>query len=119
MCIAYLYILHMYLIEEESMALTAKAAIKKFYMELLMRLPLDNAIFFGMAKAADLFPLGTADSIAAEHTRAEKVFYFLQHVVEPRADDYLPKLLKVMKQFEDDDVIKLADEIQAAIKLCT
>ena len=54
-------------------------------------------MFSGEARKADLFPLGTAASIEAKPTRVEKVAYFLQHVVEPGADDYLPKLLKVMK----------------------
>ena len=69
-----------------------------------------------MANTADLFPLGTAATIAAKTTRAEKVSYFLQHVVEPGADDYLPKLLKVMRDSKMDNAVKLAGEIQAAME---
>ena len=83
-------------------------------MELLQHLPLENDIFFAMAKQADLLPLDTGDSIAAEPTRAKKVSYFLQHVVEPGAEQYLPKLLKVMKESKFANVVKLADDIQAA-----
>ena len=99
-----------------TMSLSAKDIIKKFNVKLLEQLPLDDPIFFGMAKAADLFPLGTADSIAAECTRAKKVTYFLQHVVEPEADDYLPKLLKVMKDSKIAGLKKLANELQVAME---
>ena len=98
------------------MPLSAKDAIKKFNVKLLEELPLENPIFFGMCKTADLFPLGTADGIAAKPTRADKVAYFLQHVVEPGADDYLPKLLKVMKDSKFDNVVELAGKIEAAMK---
>ena len=98
------------------MALSAKNAIKKFNVKLLQKLPLDEEIFFGMAKKANLFPGGNAESIAAEPTRAKKVAYFLQHVIEPGADSYLPKLLEVMKEFDDHNVNDLADEIQGVIE---
>ena len=101
---------------EGTMPLSAKDTIRKFNVKLLEQLPLDNPIFFGMAKAADLFPLGTAADIEAKPTRAEKVTYFLQHVVEPGANDYLPKLLKVMKESKNTSVIKLADELQVAME---
>ena len=104
--------IHNYLYVEGNI-ISAKDAIKKFNTELLEELPLDNPMFSGEAKKADLFPPGTAASIAAMLTRAEKVAYFLQHVVEPGADDYLPKLLKVMKDSKVDNVVKLADKIQA------
>ena len=99
--------------------LSPNEAIRQFNVELLCQLPLDSDIFFAMAKQADLFPLDTGDSIAAKPTRAKKVSYFLQHVVEPEAEQYLPKLLKVMKESEVANVVKLADDIQAATRLGT
>ena len=93
--------------------MSAKDAIKQFNVELLRQLPLENDIFFGMARRADLFPLDTGDSIAAEPTRAKKVAFLLQHVVEPGAEEYLPKLLNVMKESKVANVIRLADDIQA------
>ena len=93
--------------------MSAKDAIKQFNVELLRQLPLENDIFFGMAKRAGLFPLDTGDSIAAEPTRAKKVAFLLQHVVEPGAEEYLPKLLNVMKESKVANVIRLADDIQA------
>ena len=98
------------------MAMSAKDVIKKFNVKLLQQLPLDDDIFFGMAKEANLFPGGNAESIAAQPTRAKKVSHFVQHVVEPGADVYLPKLLKVMKESDNDNVNDLADEIQAVME---
>ena len=93
--------------------MSAKDAIKQFNVELLRQLPLENDIFFGMARRAGLFPLDTGDSIAAEPTRAKKVAFLLQHVVEPGAEEYLPKLLNVMKESKVANMIRLADDIQA------
>ena len=100
---------------EETIKMSFKEAIVKFNVDLLKQLPLDDDIFFAMAKQGDLFPLNTSDSIAAQPTRAEKVSSFLHVVVEPGPEQYLPKLLKVMKQSEFANVVKLADEIQGAI----
>ena len=94
--------------------MSAREAIKQFSVELVQQLPLENDIFFTMAKHADLFPLDTGDSIAVKSTRAQKVSYFLQHVVEPGAEEYLSKLLKVMRDSKVANVAKLADDIHAA-----
>ena len=96
------------------MVVSAKDAVKQYKVELLRELPLEEAIFFAMAEKANLFPLGIGDSIRAEKTRADKVAYFLQYVVEPAAEFYLPKLLEVMKDSKVANVEKLADDIQAA-----
>ena len=77
-----------------------------------MPLPLENEIF-GMAKRANLFPMGTGDSIAAEPTRSKKVSYFLQHVIEPGAVEYLPALLNVMKESKAANRVQLGVTIQA------
>ena len=69
--------------------LSPNEAIKQFNEELVRQLPLESDIFFAKAKQADLFPLDTGDSITAKPTRTKKVSYFLQHVVEPGAEQYL------------------------------
>ena len=98
------------------MAISAKEAVKKFKVKLLQELPLDDPIFFAMVEEANLFPVGTGDSVRVEKSRAHKVDYFLYHVVQPGPDEYLPKLLKVMRESKVDNVVKLADEIQAALQ---
>ena len=98
------------------MAISAKEAVKNFKVKLLQELPFDDPIFFAMVEGADLFPVGTRDSIRAEKSKAHKVDYFLYHVVEPGADYYLPKLLEVMRKSKVDNVVQLADEIEAALQ---
>ena len=98
------------------MAISAKEAVKKFKVKLLRELPLDDPIFFAMVEEANLFPVGTGGIIRVEKSRAHKVDYFLYNVIQPGADEYLPKLLKVMRESEVDNVVKLADEIQAALQ---
>ena len=94
--------------------MSAREAIKQFSVELVQQLPLEDGIFFAMAEQASLFPLDTGNSIAAEPTRAKKVTYFLQHVANPGAEEYLPKLLKVMSDSQVANVVRLVDDIQAA-----
>ena len=94
--------------------MSASDAIMEYNVELLRQLPLDDKLFFSMAKEAGLFPLNSGDSIAAKPTRAEKVSCFLQHVVEPGAEEYLSKLLKVMKESKVTNVVMLANKIQVA-----
>ena len=94
--------------------MSATDAIKQFNVKLVQQLPLENDTFFAMAKQAYLFPLDTGDSIAAKSTRAQKVTYFLQTIVEPGAEEYLPKLLKVMTDCKVANVVRLAGDIQAA-----
>ena len=100
--------------------MSARDAIKQFSVNLNCELPLENDIFFAMAEQAGLFPLDTGDSIAVKSTRAQKVTYFLRHVVEPGAEEYLPKLLKVMRDSKVANVVRLADDIQATtgISMC-
>ena len=94
--------------------MSAREAIKKFNVELIQQLPLESDMFFAMAEQAGLFPLDNGNSIAAEPTRAKKVTYFLRYVVEPGAEQYLHKLLKVMRDSKVANVVRLADDIQAA-----
>lgn len=97
------------------MALSANEAITRFNVRLVQELPLDDAVFYAMAKSAGLFPLDHADSVQAQKTKADKVTYLLRNVVEPGADHYLPILLQVMKDSGVYNVVNLANEIEAAM----
>ena len=112
MCI----IIYIILTIEITMVHSEEDAIREFNVKLVKNLPLDNPIFFAMANEAKLFPLGADNEIQAKSTRAEKVTYYIQHVLKPGAKEYLPILLKVMKESEAPNVAKLADDIQTYIK---
>ena len=96
-----------------NMALSAKDAINKFNVTLMEKLPLDNAIFFGMMREAKLFHLGADQSISQQTTRQMKVTFYLQNVFSIQPDEDLPKLLEVMKNSEVSGLVKLADQIKA------
>ena len=100
--------------EEHKDETLAKDAVRRFNVKLLDQLPLHDPVFYGMLKEAELLPLNTGPSIEALNTRAEKVSYFLQHVIEPAASDTLPTLIKVMKKCKTNNLVKLATKIQAA-----
>ena len=104
----------MHMFTGKKVTMSAREAIKQFKVELVQQLPLEDDIFFAMAEQACLFPLDTGNSIAAEPTRAKKESYFLQHVANPGAEEYLPKLLKVMRDTKVANVVRLANDIQAA-----
>ena len=97
------------------MAMSASEAIKTFNVRLIQEVPLDNTMFFAMAKSAGLFPLDTEDCIMAQDTNTKKVTYLLRHVVKRGPDHYLPVLLQVMKDSGVSNVVELANDIEAAI----
>ena len=101
------------------MGISAKEAIRKFKVDLLQKLPLEDPVFFAKVDIAGLFPSDTGRSIKAEKTRSHKVDYFIDNVIEPGADEYLPKLLEVMKDSTFANVEILASQILAAMKAGT
>ena len=94
----------------------AKVAVRRFNVKLLQQLPLEDAVFYGMLNEAELLPLNAGAYIETLNTRAEKVGYFLRHVIEPAASDTLPTLIKVMKKCKISNLAKLATKIQAAVE---
>ena len=98
------------------MAISAIDAIKKFRVKLLKELPLEMPLFFATLGEAGLFPEETDMSIKAKEARIDKVDYFLDHVVRPGADYYLPKLITVMRESEFENLQVLADDIQVSLQ---
>ena len=96
------------------MTMSTEDVIMQYKVELLQELPLDDLIFFAMAERAGLFPLNHRDSILAEKTRAARVTYLLNKIVIPGGEEYLPKLIKIMRESNVVSVKILADTIQAA-----
>ena len=97
-----------------NMPLSAREAINHFRLRLIQDVPLDDAIFYAQVKSAGLFIHNTGASITSKQTNADKVTYFLQHVIERSPDLYLPMLLEVMKKSGAVNLINLADDIKAA-----
>ena len=83
-------------------------------MKLLYQLPLNDSMCVGMLYKAGSLPLNTGAYIKVLKTRAEKVSYFLQHIIEPAASDTLATLIKVMQNCTTTNLVKLVSEIQVA-----
>lgn len=90
--------------------------LKHNEVQLLKILPLEDDLFLGRLGEVDLLPENSRASIRAKGTRAEKVSYFLYHVVEPAADAYLPKLLSVMEESDNVAVKRLANDMNTRLK---
>ena len=95
--------------------MSAKDAIKKYGVDLLQELPLDNPIFLDMEDGAGLLGLNYKQVIEAKVTRADKVAFYKGNVLMPGADRHLPILLDVMDKH--DDTKALAGKIRGATGL--
>ena len=95
---------------------SAEDILKHHKVELLTILPLEDEIFLAKLGEANLLPRGSGASIQAKNTRAEKVSYFLLHVVEPAPELYLKLLIGVMEKSDDLAVNKLANDMKGNLK---
>ena len=95
--------------------IVATSVIKHFYPELITKLPLEIKIFFGMCYKNDLIPSGNGGVIEKLGTRADKVSYFLDNVILPSPEEFLPTLLKVMEGCDNSGVQNLAKNIKTML----
>ena len=85
-------------------------------VRLLEILPLENELFLGMLGEGGLLPDNSGAYIRTKGIRAEKVSYFLQYVVEPAAETFLPKLISVLKKSDNPAIAKLANDMNTQLK---
>ena len=100
--------------------LSPKDAIKHFGIHLLEILPLDSIMFLAQMDKpeANLLPFDCKAKIMSLSTRAEKVSFFIENVLEPSPDFFLPALLGVMENCDDIAVQTLSRDIQKKTALC-
>ena len=89
-------------------------AIKKFYSQLVKMLPMDDAYFRSMLYSADLLPGNLKDEIQSKPTCADKAEHFLDKGVKNHATNFI-KLLEVLEQSQNDNLIELAKQIRNKI----
>ena len=94
--------------------MNADDVIKKFYVELLACLPMDNVMFRANLTAADLLPRDLKDTVLSKTTRAEKAEYFLDNVINNT--ESLSRLLAVMKKSEHNRLKELATNIESCVE---
>ena len=95
---------------------SANNIIRHHKVELIKILPLEQEIFLAKLERVSLLPEGSGASIRAKSTRADRVSYFLQHVVEPAPHIYLDLLIGVMERSDDLAVNKLAGDMKRHFK---
>ena len=93
----------------------ARKILKDHKLQLLEVLPLENELFLGKLGAVNLLPENSGVYIRAKSIKAEKVSYFLEYVVEPAADIYLPILLSVMEKSDNLAVKRLANDMNTQL----
>ena len=90
----------------------AADVFRYFYVQLVKKLPMDDAIFTAQLFSHDLLPGDAKEQVEAKATRADKTTYFLDHMIKPSlANTFVGsfnKLLKVMEDSEYEDVKELA-----------
>ena len=93
----------------------ARNILKDHKVQLLEILPLESELFLGRLGKVDLLPENSGAFIREKGTREDKVSFFLQHVVEPAADIFLPKLLSVMEKSDNLAVKRLANDMNTQL----
>ena len=94
----------------------AKKILRNHKIQLLEILPLERELFLASLDVAELLPNGSGADIRAKSTRNKKVSYFLEEIVIPGADVFLPKLIDVMEKSDDLAVKKLAKDMKGQMK---
>ena len=93
---------------------------KKYYSRLVKSLPMDDPVFLAELYSNDLLPGDTKAFIESQSTKAQKSSKFLDIIIKPTVerDDgtRFCVLVEVMKNYEDDNVWRLADEILSTIR---
>jgi len=89
-----------------------KDIIRKYNVELVGSLPMDDAVFRAKLGSAGLFPGNLKEEIKSKPTVADKAEHFLDHGIKDDTECF-NKLLTVMDG--DDRVKELAEKIHTEI----
>jgi len=91
----------------------AEDALTHFKVKLLKILPLQSNIFLAKLEEAKLLPDNRGASIRKKVAEEEKVSYFFENVVRSAPHIYLPILIDVMDEHDDNLAVKaLASEMK-------
>ena len=79
--------------------MSSEEVFKKYGIKLYRALPMDDSDFLKMLKNCDILPEDCRDKLKTQKTKVDKATYYIQHVIRPSAELYLPKLLQAMEQY--------------------
>ena len=94
---------------------------KKFYVKLVIGLPMDDTLFRAKLFTNDLLPGDHKERVESLATKSDKAAYFLDHVIKPSvtSDDHgssFDKLLNVMEDSDHQGVKELAKQIRTSLR---
>jgi len=96
--------------------MNAKTVYDEFNLKLVRILPLKDPIFIAALTEQHFFAGNLKEEVIAERTQADATTHFLCKTIEPSLDvgnsEPLGRLLLVMKTFGDQNLKKLAEDIQ-------
>ena len=87
-----------------------EAVIRKYYVNLVELLPMNDAKFRARLYSAGLLPGNLLDEIQSKPTRADKAEHLLHYGIKNDTDSF-SKLLTVMEDHNDDHLKKLTEMI--------
>ena len=90
----------------------AEDIIRKYYVDLIKALPMNDVIFIAELYSAGLLPGNLKEEVQSKLTAAEKADHFLQHGIKNDTESF-NKLLAVMEHHSSDHLRKLAEKIQS------
>ena len=100
--------------------MSTSKVFQRYYYELVVILPMDDALFLAKLFACGLLPGDLKQSIKAEKTQAKKATCFLDHRISSDVSignsTTFNKLLNVMEDSGNDSLKVLAEEIKTALK---
>ena len=100
--------------------MSTSEVFKKFYVELVTILPVDDTMFLAKLFSCDLLPGNLMNQVMAKETRADKAMCFLNGKIncDISIGDFTSfnKLLHAMKESGNDSMRVLAMKIKTALK---
>ena len=100
--------------------MSTSEVFKKFYVELITMLPVDDTMFLAKLFSCNLLPGNLMNQVMAKETRADKAMCFLNGKIncDISIGDFTSfnKLLDVMEESGNDSLRVLAMKIKNALK---
>ena len=93
----------------------AEDIIRKYYVDLVKVLPMNDVIFITELYSAGLLPGNLKEKVQSELTTPDKADHFLQHGIKNNTESF-NKLLTVMEHYNNDHLRKLAEILHGKIK---
>ena len=91
--------------------------IKKFYLDLVTLLPMDDATFRAKLHAAGLLPGNLKDELKYKPTAADKAEHFLDNGIKSDSASFL-RLLSIMSNSDNYQLKEIAEKVKEEIEPC-